>query len=64
MAAIMEQVAPHAGGTIIDAGCGKGALAVLLKRRARDARVMDIALFPYLLALANRNAARVGVEGE
>ncbi len=62
--ALVEQVAPRPGDTIIDVGCGTGTLAVLLKRRAPDARVIGIDPDPQALALAARKAARAGVEVE
>lgn len=62
--ALLDQVAPGVGETIIDVGCGTGTLAVLLKRRAPGARVIGIDPDPDVLALAARKAARAGVDVE
>ena len=59
--ALVEQVAPRPGDTIIDVGCGTGTLAVLLKRRAPDARVIGIDPDPEALTIAKRKAARAGL---
>lgn len=62
--ALLDQVAPNTGETIIDVGCGTGTLAVLLKRRAPGARVVGVDPDPDALALAARKSASAGVDVE
>lgn len=62
--ALVEQVAPMSGETILDVGCGTGTLAILLKRVAPGARVIGIDPDPAALAIADRKARDAGVEVE
>lgn len=62
--ALIDQIAPAAGETIVDVGCGTGTLAILLKRRAPDARVIGIDPDPTALAIADRKARDAEVEVE
>lgn len=59
--ALAEQVAPRSGETIIDVGCGTGTLAIMLKRREPDARVVGIDPDPEALTIAERKATREGL---
>lgn len=63
-AALLEQVAPQPGETILDVGCGTGTFAVLLKRAAPDARIIGLDPDPDVLAIADDKAARAGVAVE
>lgn len=61
---LLEQVAPAAGESIIDVGCGTGTFAILLKRRAPDARVVGLDPDSRVLAIARAKAELAGVEIE
>ena len=62
--ALAKQVAPRAGETIVDVGCGTGTLAIMLKRRAPGARVVGIDPDPAVLEIAARKARDASVEVE
>lgn len=62
--ALVKKVAPAAGETIVDVGCGTGTLAILLKNRAPAARVIGIDPDPEVLAIAGRKAVQAGVKVE
>jgi len=61
---LLDQVAPTAGESIIDVGCGTGTLAILLKRRAPGARIVGLDPDSRVLAIARAKAAHAGVELE
>jgi ubiquinone/menaquinone biosynthesis C-methylase UbiE len=50
-------IAP-AGGTVLDAGCGSGRLAVLIARRRPDLQVRGVDLEPGMVEVAARRAER------
>ena len=60
--ALLDQIAPGDGETILDVGCGTGTLAVLLKRSAPGVRVLGLDPDPQALALAAVKARRAGVQ--
>ena len=62
--ALIEQIAPSNGQTILDVGCGTGTLALLLKRRAPGARLVGLDPDPEVLARAAAKARRAAVEVE
>ena len=62
--ALAQQVAPSAGETIVDVGCGTGTLAIMLKGRAPGARVVGIDPDPAVLEIGARKALDAGVEVE
>lgn len=62
--ALIEQIAPRNGQTILDVGCGTGTLAIMLKRRAPGARLVGLDPDPEVLARAAAKAQRAGVEIE
>ncbi|OYX16835.1 MAG: hypothetical protein B7Z07_01780 [Sphingomonadales bacterium 32-67-7] len=62
--ALADRIAPGAGDTILDVGCGTGTLAILLKQRAPGARVIGIDPDPAALLIAARKATSAGVEVE
>jgi ubiquinone/menaquinone biosynthesis C-methylase UbiE len=62
--ALLDQIAPRDGETILDVGCGTGTLAVLLKRRAPGVRVVGLDPDSQALALAAAKANRAGVKVE
>lgn len=59
--ALLAQVAPGSGETILDVGCGTGSLAIMLKRAAPGARVIGLDPDPQVLAIAADKAKRAGV---
>lgn len=59
--ALLAQVAPGSGETILDVGCGTGTLAIMLKRAAPGARVIGLDPDPEILAIAADKAKRAGV---
>lgn len=62
--ALVDQIAPRAGETILDVGCGTGTLAVLLKQCAPGARIVGIDPDPQALAIAADKAACAGIDIE
>lgn len=62
--ALLAQVAPQDGETILDVGCGTGSLALLIKKAAPHARVIAMDPDPTVLAVAAAKARRAGVEIE
>lgn len=62
--ALVDRIALQAGETILDVGCGTGTLAIIMKRRAPDARVIGIDPDPATLAIAARKAEAAGVDIE
>lgn len=59
---LVDQISPRDGETILDVGCGTGTFAILIKQRARGARVVGLDPDLGVLARAARKAQAVGVE--
>lgn len=59
--AMLRQVGPKAGETILDVGCGTGTFAIMLKRAAPDARIVGLDPDRQVLAMAAEKAERAGV---
>lgn len=59
--AMLRQVGPKAGETILDVGCGTGTFAIMLKRVAPDARVVGLDPDRQVLAMAAEKAEQAGV---
>lgn len=57
---LVRLVAPHAGETIVDIGCGTGTLAIALKAAAPDAIVLGVDPDSAVLAIANAKARDAG----
>ena len=62
--ALVLQIGPKTGETIVDVGCGTGTLAVMLMRCAPGARVVGIDPDPVVLEIAARKAREAGVDVE
>ncbi|API61535.1 hypothetical protein BSL82_19070 (plasmid) [Tardibacter chloracetimidivorans] len=62
--ALLGQVAPRNGETILDVGCGTGSFALLMKGRAPDARIIGLDPDADVLHRAEAKARRAGVEIE
>ncbi len=56
--------APSGTGTVVDVGTGSGCLALAVKHRRPDLRVVATEIDPEALALARHNAHRLGLEAE
>ena len=63
-AVLAARIDPQAGQTIIDIGAGTGTLAVMLKARCPQARIVAVDPDPEVLAIARAKAAaaQVGIE--
>jgi ubiquinone/menaquinone biosynthesis C-methylase UbiE len=61
---LVEQAGIRPGHHVLDVGCGTGTLAILIKRRHPDARVVGLDGDPKVLAIARRKIAAAGVEVE
>lgn len=59
---LVSQIAPKAGESILDVGCGTGTLAVALKAENDDALITGIDPDPEALVLARKKADAVSVE--
>ena len=62
--ALIAQIAPCDGETILDVGCGTGTLAIMLKLRAPGTRIVGLDPDPAILARAAAKARLAGVEIE
>jgi len=62
--AFVDQIAPRAGESILDIGCGTGSLAILLKQAAPGARIVGLDPDKAILARAAAKAKAAGVEIE
>lgn len=62
--ALLRQLAPKGGESILDVGCGTGSFAIMLKREAPGARVVGLDPDPAVLAIAAAKAKAAGVEIE
>ena len=60
-AALLGLVAPAAGDTILDGGCGTGSFAILMKRQCPGARVIGVDPDPAVLKIARTKAESAGV---
>ena len=58
--ALLAQVTPGPGETILDVGCGTGSFAILLKQAAPGTRVIGLAPDPQVLAIAADKAKHAG----
>lgn len=63
-AALLKQLAPKSGESIVDVGCGTGTFAIMLKRSAPGATVVGLDPDPAILEIAAAKAAHAGVEIE
>ena len=63
-AALLAQVAPRPGETILDVGCGTGSFAILAKKAAPRSRVIGLDPDPRILARAAAKATAAGVDIE
>lgn len=61
---MLAQIALCVGETIVDAGCGTGTLAIMLKRAVPGARVIALDPDPHVLAIAAAKAESDSVEIE
>jgi ubiquinone/menaquinone biosynthesis C-methylase UbiE len=59
---LLRQARIPAGARVLDVGCGTGTLAILTKRQHPGAMVVGVDPDPKALAVAQRKAARRGVE--
>lgn len=62
--ALLAQVAPRHGETILDVGCGTGSFAILMKQAAPGAHIVGLDPDPHVLRLAAAKADAAGVEIE
>jgi release factor glutamine methyltransferase len=62
--ASLEAVAGIPGPVVVDVGTGTGAVALAVKSRRPDARVLAVDLSPGAVALARSNAERLGIDVE
>lgn len=60
--ALLNQVAPRDGETILDIGCGTGTFAIMMKRAAPDAQVIGLDPDPQILRIAAAKAKQCGVD--
>lgn len=63
-AALMQELHPKDGETIVDVGAGTGSQAILIKQTAPSARVIALDPDPVVLGLAGAKALKAGVEVE
>lgn len=62
--ALLNQVAPRDGETILDIGCGTGTLAIMIKQMAPNARVIGLDPDPQILEIAAAKAKQSGADIE
>lgn len=62
--ALLRQLAPKEGESVLDVGCGTGSFAIMLKRAVPKARVVGLDPDPAVLAIAATKARAAGVEIE
>lgn len=62
--ALAAQAAVRLGDQVLDLACGTGTLAVLLKQKQPGARIVGVDGDPDVLRIAERKAARAGVDVE
>src|SRR3546814_18485248 len=62
--ALLEQLAPRNGETILDVGCGTGSFALLMKDPARGARSIGLDPDPDVIHRAEARARQASVELE
>src|SRR5581483_11155170 len=55
---LVEAVAPRPGDTLLDVGCGTASLALMLKRRCPQARIIGLDPDHQVLRIARRKAER------
>jgi demethylmenaquinone methyltransferase/2-methoxy-6-polyprenyl-1,4-benzoquinol methylase/phosphoethanolamine N-methyltransferase len=58
----IEQALIKPGDSVLDVGCGTGEIALQAKMRAREGKVYGIDPAPEMIAVAQRKAARKGLE--
>jgi ubiquinone/menaquinone biosynthesis C-methylase UbiE len=61
---LIAQADVHAGGRVLDIGCGTGTLALMLKAQKADTHVVGLDPDEHALDRAKRKAARAGVDVE
>lgn len=60
--ALVKQLAPRAGETILDVGCGTGSLAALIVKRTPDVRLIGLDPDPDVLERARRKVAEANIQ--
>jgi S-adenosylmethionine-diacylgycerolhomoserine-N-methlytransferase len=59
---LIDRLAPPAGGTILEVGCGTGRNLILAARRWPDARLFGLDISEAMLETARANVARAGLQ--
>lgn len=60
--ALLNQVAPRDGETVLDVGCGTGTFAIMMKRAAPNAQVIGLDPDPHILRIAAAKAKQCGAD--